>query len=186
MPIVVVGSRNPVKVVAVRDAFVRLADDWDVRAIDVPSGVSPQPIGHDETRAGARNRAVAALAARPDATLGVGLEGGVFEYDDEWYTGAWCAIVDRKGCIGWAGGGLILLPSSVAEGLREGYELGTLMDRLAGEPTGLRWRMRCAEGALCVLGSWYERPARPKSWIGILGDLTHACFTYIVKLCTNG
>ncbi len=133
MPIVVVGSRNPVKVAAVRGAFARLSDTWEVRAVDVPSGVSPQPIGHGETRAGARNRAVAALAVIPDATFGVGIEGGVFEYDGEWYTGAWCAIVDREGRIGWAGGGLILLPSCVADGLREGAELGTLMDRLAGE-----------------------------------------------------
>lgn len=133
MPIVAVGSTNPVKVAAVQAAFARIDGEWNIRAVDIPSGVSPQPIGHDETRAGARNRAVAALAAIPDAVFGVGLEGGVFEYDGEWYTGAWCAIVDRDGRTGWAGGGLILLPPSVAAGLHEGEELGTLMDRLADE-----------------------------------------------------
>ncbi|KPL87808.1 MAG: inosine/xanthosine triphosphatase [Ardenticatenia bacterium] len=133
MPIVVVGSRNPVKVAAVQAAFAKLGDAWEVRAVDAPSGVSPQPIGHAETRRGARNRAQAALAAYPNAEFGVGLEGGVFEYDGEWYTGAWCAIVDRDGRVGWAGGGLILLPPAVVEGLRAGHELGTLMDRLSDE-----------------------------------------------------
>ncbi|QCC48227.1 DUF84 family protein [Halobellus limi] len=74
---IAVGSGNPVK----REATVRVFPDDDVAAEPVPSGVSEQPFGHDETRRGARNRAETALGA--DAyDLGVGIEGGVAGFDE--------------------------------------------------------------------------------------------------------
>eukprot|EP00948_MAST-09A_sp_MAST-9A-sp1_P000224 g224.t1 len=84
---IVVGSKNPVKVAAAKEAFVRafkakserlasakkVSSDDDspapteesieiiARGVSVPSGVSDQPMGDKETRTGAQNRALNAL-----------------------------------------------------------------------------------------------------------------------------
>jgi inosine/xanthosine triphosphatase len=84
---IAVGSGNPVK----RDATVRVFPEATVEAVVVDSGVSDQPVGHDETRRGATTRARRALEAEtgggddsetvddPKAgyDLAVGIEGGV-------------------------------------------------------------------------------------------------------------
>lgn len=84
--VVAVGSRNPVKVNAVRTAFELNfpGSTIDITMHDVLSGVPDQPWGDDETRQGALNRATACQAAHaascgtpPD--FAVGLEGGVAE-----------------------------------------------------------------------------------------------------------
>ncbi len=55
---VLVGSRNPVKVEATKEAFSQYFDVVEVDGIAVASNVSNQPI-EDETFEGAENRAVA-------------------------------------------------------------------------------------------------------------------------------
>lgn len=71
-----VGSTNPVKVAAVE----RIHPGIDAVAVDVDSGVSEQPVGHAETRRGARTRARRALAADGAIGLGIGIEGGVARF----------------------------------------------------------------------------------------------------------
>jgi inosine/xanthosine triphosphatase len=126
-----VGSTNPAKVRAVRAALDRLAPDCRIEAIAVPSGVGPQPVGDEATRAGARERALAARAAS-GADLGLGLEGGVaFDGPRLWLL-SWVAAVDAGGREGYASGLRMLLPPALATGLRAGAELGTLIDELFG------------------------------------------------------
>jgi len=81
---VAVGSKNPVKVAAVRQAFFRAFPDRPLVCVghDVPSGVSDQPWGRDETRQGALQRAHGALLAEAGADYAVGVEGGVVEAHD--------------------------------------------------------------------------------------------------------
>lgn len=128
---VAVGSTNPAKVEAVRAVISRLAPDAAVVGIDVPSGVPVQPVGADETRRGARQRAAAALAAT-SADLALGLEGGV-EFDP---SGCWlinqAAAMHRSGAEGEAQGLRLRLPPAVAAELQSGRELGDIMDSLAG------------------------------------------------------
>ena len=65
-PIVIaVGSKNPVKVEAVRRAFAAAHAEatLELHPYDVPSGVNDQPWSDGETREGAINRAHAAAAA---------------------------------------------------------------------------------------------------------------------------
>lgn len=137
---VAVGSANPVKVAAVRAVLERVVTDLTVHAIAVASGVPDQPFGDEETQAGARQRARAALVATPDATLGIGLEGGVVPLPDGGFRScAWAVVVDRHGREG-AGGSLAMpLPPRVAARLRAGEELGLAMDaeaRTSGTKTG--------------------------------------------------
>ncbi len=124
-----VGSTNPAKLEAVRRALARLAPACAVEAVGVPSGVGPQPVGDRETRAGAIARASAAIATT-GADIGIGLEGGViFEGDLPWLV-SWVAVVDRHGRVGEASGLRMPLPPVAASRVREGAELGDVIDAL--------------------------------------------------------
>lgn len=98
---VAVGSKNPVKVEAIRQAFVRHLPGLVIEMDDVsvPSGVAEQPHG-PATIEGATQRASAARQERPDADYAVGLEAGLFP-DPTDHTRLldvqWAAIVDRTG-----------------------------------------------------------------------------------------
>jgi inosine/xanthosine triphosphatase len=126
-----VGSTNPAKVAAVREALATLAPECAVVSHDVPSGVGHQPFGDDATRTGALARARKALLSS-GADIAFGLEGGV-ELDGErvWLL-SWVAAVDPSGREGFASGLKMLLPAALADGLRAGVELGTLVDQLFG------------------------------------------------------
>jgi inosine/xanthosine triphosphatase len=100
-----------------------------VEAVPVGSGVAEQPMGHGETRAGARRRAERAL---PGYDLGVGIEGGVAdEYGDCWLV-VWAAVTDGERW-GLGSGPSLALPDHVADRVRAGEELGPVMDDVVGE-----------------------------------------------------
>src|SRR5712692_5676262 len=96
-----IGSTNPAKVAAVREALAKLAPACEVIPLDVPSGVGHQPFGDVATRAGALERARKALVAI-GADIAFGLEGGV-ELDGErvWLL-SWVAAIDASGRQGYA------------------------------------------------------------------------------------
>ncbi|KNC46529.1 uncharacterized protein AMSG_02965 [Thecamonas trahens ATCC 50062] len=80
-----VASGSPVKV------------DDDVVAVKVGSGVAEQPVGHEETRRGASQRAQAVLDSLDDDAIGVvvSLENGVVEMlPGEWFDLCWVLVVD--------------------------------------------------------------------------------------------
>ncbi len=126
-----IGSTNPAKVAAVREALATLAPACAVVPVDVPSGVGHQPFGDVATRAGALERARKALVAT-GAEIGFGLEGGVELDGTRVWLLSWVAAVDPAGREGYASGLRMLLPASLAAGLRAGDELGTLVDQLFG------------------------------------------------------
>jgi inosine/xanthosine triphosphatase len=145
--LIVVGSKNPVKVNAVRAGFGDLMGTVNAIGVEAESGVAAQPSGDEMTRTGAFNRATRALALQPEASFGVGLEGGITEMPDgAMYCHAWCAIVDRKGTVGWASTGRCELPPAVAALIREGLELGDADDRVFG-----RTNSKHEEGAVGLL-----------------------------------
>ena len=127
---VAVGSANPVKLAAARAVLAWAAPSAAVLARAVPSGVSDQPFGDEETIAGARERARRAREAL-DADLGVGLEGGVVDGPDGMRTCAWCVVVHRDGREGVGGSLAMPLPDGVAAMIRGGEELGHAMDAYA-------------------------------------------------------
>ena len=144
---IAVGSKNSVKVNAVREGFGDLFGPVDARGVEAESGVPAQPMGDETTRTGALNRAQQALQAIPEATYGVGLEGGITEMPDGvMYCHAWCAIVDREGSVGWASTGRCELPPPVAELIRAGLELGAADDQVFG-----RTNSKQGEGAVGLL-----------------------------------
>jgi inosine/xanthosine triphosphatase len=131
--LVAVGSKNPVKIGAVRAVLAQVSPNARIEGVAVTSTVPDQPVGDDETIRGALARAVAARGAL-GADLGVGIEGGVVEEaDGGMRTCAWAVVVgahDRRGI----GGSLAMsLPAAVADLVRGDIELGHAMDRLIGE-----------------------------------------------------
>jgi inosine/xanthosine triphosphatase len=141
-----VGSTNPVKLQAVRQGAAAFYDPLEVTGLSVPSGVSVQPIGDEETIAGAVTRARAVLSAQPEAHFGVGLEGGVVDLPAGLFACAWCACVDRRGTLGVASTGRFQLPPQVADLVRSGVELGIADDRVFG-----RVNSKQDEGAVGIL-----------------------------------
>ena len=130
---VAVGSTNPVKIGAVQVVFAGIAPLARVEGRAVPSTVSEQPRGDEETMRGALARAAAARDAL-GADVGVGIEGGVIEQaDGSMRTCAWAAVVDGDGRSGVGGSLSMPLPHRVAAMVREGLELGHAMDRLSGQ-----------------------------------------------------
>lgn len=143
---IIVGSKNPVKVDSVKEAFQKYWLEAVVIGNEVESGVSAQPMSELETMNGARQRAYNALKLDSSATYGVGLEGGVTELNPtspSWsgmhsgqgklFECAWVAIVDRDGKEGLAGGLYFELPEKIASEIRKGGELGPLMDQFTGK-----------------------------------------------------
>jgi inosine/xanthosine triphosphatase len=126
-----IGSTNPAKVAAVREALGSLAPGCAVIPLDAPSGVGHQPFGDIATRAGALERARTALNAS-GADIAFGLEGGVELDGDRVWLLSWVAAIDPAGREGYASGLRMLLPRSLASGLRDGIELGSLVDELFG------------------------------------------------------
>lgn len=132
-----VGSGNPVKRRAVEsvvrsEAVASTFGEVTVETAPVSSGVSEQPFGHDETVTGAENRARNVLD--DDAyDFGVGVEGGVAEFDgtDGLYLVMWAAVTDGDHW-GRGSGPSIELPTTVAERVRDGEELGPVMDDVLG------------------------------------------------------
>ncbi|MFC5367949.1 inosine/xanthosine triphosphatase [Salinirubrum litoreum] len=125
-----VGSGNPVKRRAVTRVVV---DDATVESVPVESGVGEQPRGHAETIEGAETRAANVLVADSDYDFGVGIEGGVAEFEgtDGLFLVMWAAVTDG-GRVGHGAGPSLRLPTSIAERVRDGAELGPVMDDVLG------------------------------------------------------
>lgn len=127
---VAVGSANPVKLAAAQAVLAWAAPGATVGPYPVSSGVPDQPVGDEETIAGARARARRAREAG-GTDLGVGLEGGIVDGPGGMRTCAWCVVVDRDGREGVGGSLAMPLPDGVAELIRAGAELGHAMDEFA-------------------------------------------------------
>jgi inosine/xanthosine triphosphatase len=131
--VIVVSSKNPVKIKAARQGFTTLLPaDYDIKEISVPSGVPEQPFSDKETLQGALNRVQNARNALPDADYWVGIEGGVDNYDEAILNFAWIVVTDRNGQTGKARTASYYLPEESAQLLREGMELGHADDKVFG------------------------------------------------------
>jgi len=123
---ITIGSKNPTKIKAVQDVFKTA----EITSLDVLSGVSSQPFSDEETRTGAINRATSCAKSIPNS-VGIGLEGGVMYIEDQLFLCNWGALVTPDQNVYTASGARILLPNEIAEQLKQGYELGNLMDDYA-------------------------------------------------------
>jgi inosine/xanthosine triphosphatase len=151
---VFVGSTSPPKISAVRTAFERFGASAEVTGVDVPSGVSPQPVGLAEITAGARNRAREAYARdagdRESAgVLAVGIEDGLVvlaELGSDPLNLA-CAVVCDRNRESAALSSAFAYPSMCAEPALSGRTpIGEVFDVFWRERTGVREREASGRG----------------------------------------
>lgn len=130
---VLVGSENPVKIEAVKEAFEKYFGEVEVVGMAVESHVPPQPV-NDETYIGAQSRVIHLKEMNEKDNLGadyfVGIEGGIAEEFDKWFAfGAMC-IMNKEGNKGMGTSPHFELPKHVAEQLISGTELGDVIDEM--------------------------------------------------------
>ena len=150
-----IGSSNPVKVQAVKNFFAWLGkDDVVFESFKAPSSISDQPMSREETIQWAFNRAKWILQNYPDVDLAFWLEGGVEDVDTpigkKMFLQGWTVAIDQDGKVGIGAGNYVELPEIVAQGLREGQELGPLMDKLLGTKGIKHW-----DWTVWLLTRWY-------------------------------
>jgi inosine/xanthosine triphosphatase len=129
-----VGSTNEPKLEAVRNALAPYAPEVEVAGVDVPSGVSEQPVGWEEIVRGARNRARLARASEP-CDLGVGLEDGLVALPDGEgelrHMNVGCAAIAHGERV-WLGfsSAFAYPPGCTEPAVRDRAPIGSLFDRL--------------------------------------------------------
>ncbi|MDP3147730.1 MAG: inosine/xanthosine triphosphatase [Ignavibacteria bacterium] len=131
---ILVGSKNPVKIESVREAFSNYFDSLEVSGREVDSKVSNQPINH-ETFTGAKNRADALFLLAKEENLSidyfVGIEGGIIEEHNQWFAFGCICILNSAGKISFGTSSLFPLPSIIVKELLNGKELGHVIDEIA-------------------------------------------------------
>jgi len=129
---VVVSSHNPAKIRAVKDAFSLQfpGEVIELIATSVESGVGDQPWSDEETRRGARNRALNGYTQRADADFWVGLEGGLEMIDDQLMAFAWMVVLGPGQQFGEARTVTLPLPPAVKALVDQGMELGDANDNV--------------------------------------------------------
>lgn len=138
---VAVGSKNPVKVEAVKTVFQRVFPHSEVEALGVlvESGVGEQP-EEEETAEGAKNRATRAieLEGSGKASFGVGIEAGLFwnESIGDYLDIQHCVIVDREERVTFGQGPGFLYPPALIQEVRDGASVGEAMEKLYGKNLG--------------------------------------------------
>ncbi|NCN03588.1 MAG: DUF84 family protein [Candidatus Pacebacteria bacterium] len=143
--IIFVGSKNPVKINSVINAGSETWPELQVIGIDVPSGISEQPMSDEETRQGATNRAKSVLIKglktlskekiKNETILGVGLEGGAFKKtDNELWSTVWATVFDQEGNLYESNGARFKVPEIISKRILVGEEMGPIMGSYFSDP----------------------------------------------------
>jgi inosine/xanthosine triphosphatase len=143
--LIFVGSKNPVKINSVINAGSETWPELKVIGIDVPSGISEQPMSDDETRLGAENRARTVLQEglktlskeeiKNETILGIGLEGGVFERSPkELWSTVWTTVTNQQGDIFESNGAGFKVPKIISDRILAGEEMGPIMGTFLSDP----------------------------------------------------
>lgn len=126
---VAIGTKNPVKIAAVEEAFHKVwpEKEFGFIGVEVASGVSDQPMSDEESITGATNRAKMALE-KEGAGFGVGLEGGLQKIGDRWFDCGWIVVLDNKDNKGVGASIKMEVPLKMMKHIHEGIELGKVVD----------------------------------------------------------
>jgi inosine/xanthosine triphosphatase len=131
---IVIGSHNPVKIEATRQAFaLHFGADTHLEIVPAtaPSGVGDQPMDINETATGAYNRAAFLAETFPSADFAVGIEGGLSHttIEQETYTfeQSWAAIFTKDGGHALGSGPAYPIDAKIIEHLKAGKNLTDAM-----------------------------------------------------------
>ncbi|NMC76599.1 MAG: inosine/xanthosine triphosphatase [Candidatus Methanofastidiosa archaeon] len=133
---VLVGSKNPVKIDAAKEAFSSYFGNVEVEGVEVGSSVSDQPID-EETFEGAEHRAKILRKLNEKANIGasffVGIEGGAINIYSKWFAFGAVCIMDAKGYVGFGTSPMFELWQDAVEEVLDGIELGDVMGQITGD-----------------------------------------------------
>ncbi len=133
---ILVGSTNPVKIEAVKEAFSLYYKNVTVIGLYVNSNVPDQPI-NSQTLEGAKNRALELQKINNTQNLQaeffVGIEGGIQETFGKWFAFGGMCIINMKGKIAFGTSAHFELPQSITKRLLNGEELGFVMDEIMND-----------------------------------------------------
>ena len=131
---IIITSKNPVKIDAVKIAFRKVfpEETFKFKGVSVSSDVSNQPIGNEEILAGASNRVNNAISSFPNADYWVGIEGGVEKTINGVGSFSW-VVIKSKDKEGKAKGNVFFLPQKVVDLIDQGKELGEADDIVFGD-----------------------------------------------------
>ena len=137
---IAVGSGKLYKIQAAMAACERLLGEHTrIHGVSVESGVSSQPMTTLESIRGARNRAIAALKGAPmPCEIGIGIENGLVELEDQWFATTWVVARGDSGREGMASTLLRPVPADVMTLVKQGQELSAAIRELYGEEPGGR------------------------------------------------
>ncbi len=126
--IVRVGSKNQVKVKAVKDILEEY--EYSIIGCETDSGVSNQPKTDEEAIEGATNRA---RNIHKKGEISIGLEAGVTLHNQKLFLTNWGALIDENDQLYIAGGTRIELPDILKKALlEEKMELSDAMEKYFG------------------------------------------------------
>ncbi|MCA9348577.1 DUF84 family protein [Candidatus Saccharibacteria bacterium] len=137
--LIVAGTRRSPKIEAVRLAAQDLElPNAAVVGCDVSSGVSDQPFGFNSTLEGAKNRSERALKANLTARIAVGMEGGLFLHEGQWFDVGIVVATDRQGRQVMAESERVEVPKSVIDlVIKDDVDLSTALGSVFGVDTVL-------------------------------------------------
>lgn len=126
---VVITSKNPIKIQAVKNGFEKMFPDekFEFVEISVSSNVPNQPFSNNETFIGARNRVNNASKEIKNAHFYVGIEGGIEQVGEEMEAFAW-VVVKSTQQYSKSRTGTFFLPKEVVRLIKQGKELGEADD----------------------------------------------------------
>lgn len=127
---VAVGSQNPVKVAAAKEAFEAIfATQTDVWGEKVVVAVPEQPLDEATTLTGARARAEQVSLQCPSAQYWVGMEGGLSHANGMWMECGWIVVWSRGKGEGVGATGKIMIPDHAVKSMSAGETLNDVVER---------------------------------------------------------
>lgn len=144
---VAVGSTNPQKVEATKEAFQLVFSQVEAEFSSLPIqvSVSTTPSSDEEMIRGAVERATKAREML-GADVGVGVEGGFAHNHYGTFLKAWVVVVQQDGQVGIGSTPAIELPKAWQKQVDDDNELGDVMSKIANRPN-----IKQAEGAFGFL-----------------------------------
>lgn len=131
---IAVGTTSKQKIQFLEEVLKELGQVYSLQVVDVPSGVSDQPISSRETKKGSLNRAKSALIQSETADFSLGIEVG---YDlnskGNYKMFCWASLVDKKGIQISAQSHKLLLPAFHQNVLKENKYLGEYVRQYLNE-----------------------------------------------------
>ena len=130
---VTIGSTNPTKLEAVKQAFRIIWPDqkFEFETFNGVSGVNEQPLHEEESITGARNRARQVII-ETDTDFAVGIEGGMYKVDDKWFVSDWAIVLDQTGKEGIGGTPRYHVPDHIRTHITSDHDLSAVLEDKLG------------------------------------------------------